>query len=62
MQKKLFAAPALTALVALPIAGYATFYLMQESPFNFGGEQVTDGPVVRQDATSAEPGEGEKRR
>jgi Ca-activated chloride channel homolog len=55
MQKKLFAAPALTALVALPIAGYATFYLMEESPFRFGGEQVTDGPAVRQDATSAEP-------
>ena len=30
MQKKLLAAPALTALVALPIAGYATFYLMEE--------------------------------
>ena len=54
MQKKLLTAPALTALVALPIAGYTTFYLMQESPFNFGAGQVTDGPVVRQDATSAE--------
>ena len=37
MQKKLLAAPALAGLVALPIAGYATFYLMEESPFNFGG-------------------------
>ena len=60
MQKKLLAAPALTALVALPIAGYATFYLMEESPFRFGGEQVTDGPVVRQDATSAEPAKEKK--
>jgi Ca-activated chloride channel family protein len=55
MQKKLLAAPALTALVALPIAGYTTFYLMQEQPFNFDGPVTTDGPVVRQDATSAEP-------
>src|SRR5688500_15851017 len=54
MQKKLIAAPALTALIALPIAGYAAFYLMEEPPFNFGGGQVTDGPVVRQEATSAE--------
>ena len=61
MQKKLLAAPALTALVALPIAGYATFYLMKDSPFNFGGGQVTDGPVVRQDATTpAEPAKEKK--
>ncbi len=60
MQKKLLAAPALTALVALPIAGYATFYLMEESPLRFGGELVTDGPVVRQDATSAEPAKEKK--
>jgi Ca-activated chloride channel family protein len=60
MQKKLLAAPALTALVALPIAGYTTFYLMQEQPFDFGGSQVTDGPVVRQDATSAEPAKEKK--
>ena len=25
--------------VALPIAGYATFYLMKESPFEFGGDE-----------------------
>ncbi len=60
MQKKLLATPALTALIALPIAGYTTFYLMQEQPFNFGGSQVTDGPVVRQDATSAEPAKEKK--
>ena len=60
MQKKLLAAPALTALVALPIAGYATFYLMEDSPLRFGGELVTDGPVVRQDATSAEPAKEKK--
>ncbi len=55
MQKKLLATPALAGLVALPIAGYATFYLMNESPFYFGADrQATDGPVVReQDATTA---------
>lgn len=41
MQKKFFATPAIAGLVALPIAGYATFYLMDGSPFNFnGGEAV----------------------
>jgi Ca-activated chloride channel family protein len=46
MQKKLYATPALATLVALPIAGYATFYMLQDSPFNFGGErQATDGPA-----------------
>ena len=33
MQRKLIAAPALAGLVALPIAGYAAFYLLEESPF-----------------------------
>jgi Ca-activated chloride channel family protein len=39
MQKKMIAAPALTGLVALPIAGYAAFHLMQEAAI--GG---LDGP------------------
>ncbi|WP_406872043.1 VWA domain-containing protein [Aminobacter sp. P9b] len=48
MQKKLIAAPALAGLVALPIAGYATFYLMEGSPFNFGADQeIAQAPVVR---------------
>ncbi|MEJ6784537.1 vWA domain-containing protein [Aminobacter sp. Piv2-1] len=53
MQKKLIAAPALAGLVALPIAGYATFYLMEQSPFQFSApeetelaRQRTDVPVV----------------
>ncbi|GLS28683.1 Ca-activated chloride channel family protein [Mesorhizobium albiziae] len=33
MQRKLIATPALAGLVALPVAGYATFYLLQEAPF-----------------------------
>ena len=58
MQKKLLATPALAGLVALPLAGYATFYLLENSPFSFGGDhQASDGPAVReqdkrQDATS----------
>ena len=55
MQNKLLATPALAGLVALPIAGYATFYLVNKSPFYFGADhQATDGPLVReQDATTA---------
>lgn len=59
MQKKLIAAPALTALIALPIAGYTTFHLMQDQTFNFGSEQVGDG-VISQEATSAEPAKEKK--
>lgn len=48
MQKKLIAAPALAGLVALPIAGYATFHLMEGSPFNFGADQeIAQAPAVR---------------
>lgn len=45
MQKKLLATPAIAGLVALPIAGYTTFYLMQDSPFSFGDHQVSDKPA-----------------
>jgi len=55
MQKKLLATPAIAGLVALPIAGYTAFYLMEESPFRFGGGEVAEAPVVRQEATTAEP-------
>ncbi|RWK55368.1 VWA domain-containing protein [Mesorhizobium sp.] len=52
MQKKLFATPAIAGLVALPIAGYATIYMLQEQPFYSGGdgkitETLTDKPVAR---------------
>jgi Ca-activated chloride channel family protein len=43
MQKKLFAAPAIAGLIALPIAGYATIYMLREQPFHFGGdEKITE--------------------
>ncbi|MES0028130.1 VWA domain-containing protein [Mesorhizobium sp. M0040] len=40
MQKKLFATPAIAGLVALPIAGYATIYMLGES--KFGGGKITE--------------------
>lgn len=42
MNKKMIAAPALAGLVALPIAGYATFALIQQSPVLFDGKQTVD--------------------
>ena len=57
MQKKLIAAPALAGLVALPIAGYATFYLMEQSPFQFSAPEETELARQRGEApaTAAEP-------
>ncbi|RWB69423.1 VWA domain-containing protein [Mesorhizobium sp.] len=43
MQRKLIATPAITALVALPIAGYATFQMLKEQPPVIGGK---DGKVT----------------
>ncbi|MEP9388479.1 VWA domain-containing protein [Mesorhizobium sp. KR9-304] len=60
MQKKLLATPAIAGLLALPIAGYTAFYLMEESPFRFGGQDSADGPMVRQEATSTEPAKENK--
>lgn len=47
MQKKLIAAPALAGLVALPIAGYATYHLVDRSPVNFGTEQEVAQDTVQ---------------
>ncbi|MCV3240900.1 vWA domain-containing protein [Mesorhizobium sp. ZC-5] len=50
MQKKLIATPAIAGLVALPIAGYATFYLLEESPFAVAPEKrisETDAPAEK---------------
>ncbi|TPL36335.1 VWA domain-containing protein [Mesorhizobium sp. B2-4-6] len=49
MQRKLIATPAITALVALPIAGYAAFEMLKEQPRIIGGngtvtETVADKP------------------
>ncbi|RWO34893.1 MAG: VWA domain-containing protein [Mesorhizobium sp.] len=55
MQKKLFATPAIAGLVALPIAGYATIYMLQEQPFYSGGDEkitetLADKPVATKKA------------
>ncbi|MCF6102523.1 vWA domain-containing protein [Mesorhizobium muleiense] len=56
MQKKLFATPAIAGLVALPIAGYATIYMLQEQPFYSGGDEkitetLADKPAAKAPAT-----------
>jgi len=54
MQKKMIAAPALTGLVALPIAGYAAFHLMQETAIGGLGGAQGDAPVVESTAVRQE--------
>ena len=50
MQKKLYATPALATLVALPLAGYTTYYLLRDSvPFAFNpGEEADTTPRQRE--------------
>ncbi|RVA21097.1 DUF3520 domain-containing protein [Mesorhizobium sp. M7D.F.Ca.US.004.03.1.1] len=57
MQKKLIATPALAGLVALPIAGYATFHLLREQPPKFGGDEKISETLADKPATlkPAEP-------
>ncbi|RWK00706.1 VWA domain-containing protein [Mesorhizobium sp.] len=55
MQRKLIATPAITALVALPIAGYAAFEMLKQQPPVIGGtgkitETVADKPVAQKPA------------
>ncbi|MDX8523938.1 von Willebrand factor type A domain-containing protein [Mesorhizobium sp. MSK_1335] len=52
MQRKLIATPAITALVALPIAGYAAFEMLKEQPPAVGGngtvtETLADKPAAQ---------------
>jgi Ca-activated chloride channel family protein len=51
MQKKLIATPALAGLVALPIAGYATFHLLREQPPKFGGDEKISETLADKPAT-----------
>ncbi|RUU74530.1 VWA domain-containing protein [Mesorhizobium sp. M7A.F.Ca.MR.362.00.0.0] len=59
MQKKLIATPALAGLVALPIAGYATFHLLREQPPKGGGDEKISETLADKPATvkptTAEP-------
>ena len=40
MHRKLVATPAIAGLVALPIAGYTAFHLLNERPFGFDGDRT----------------------
>ena len=51
MQKKLIATPAIAGLVALPIAGYATFQLLREQPPILGGGQTITETLADKPAT-----------
>ncbi len=56
MQKKLYATPALATLVALPLAGYTTFYLLQEgSPFVAGSDQQAATAPRKEKAEATAP-------
>ena len=59
MQKKLIATPALAGLIALPIAGYATFHLLRDQPPKFGGDEKISETLADKPATvkptTAEP-------
>ncbi|RWE40935.1 MAG: VWA domain-containing protein [Mesorhizobium sp.] len=57
MQRKLIATPAIAALVALPIAGYAAFEMLKEQPPAIGGndkisETLADKPVAQKPAAN----------
>ena len=56
MNRKLIATPAIAGLVALPIAGYVTLYMLEDSPFQFAtSHDVGGGPTQRLDATPPVP-------
>ncbi len=57
MQKKLYATPALATILALPVVGYTTYYLLQDSPFDFGaGQEVATVPAgEKKDAIATPP-------
>lgn len=58
MQKKLFPTPAIAGLVALPIAGYATIYMLGESKFSgpeFGGDDKITETLADKPATVKPP-------
>lgn len=69
MQKKLIATPAIAGLVALPIAGYATFHMLREQPSPFGGDEkitetladkpATSGPAINAPAKEKQAPEGD---
>jgi Ca-activated chloride channel family protein len=66
MQKKLIATPAIAGLVALPIAGYATFHMLREQPLPFGDDEkitetLADKPAINAPAKEKQAPEGDKK-
>src|SRR3954453_17713926 len=71
MQKKLIATPAIAGLVALPIAGYATFHMLREQPLPFGSDEkitetladkpATNGPAINAPVKEKQAPEGDKK-
>ncbi|MEI9428100.1 vWA domain-containing protein [Mesorhizobium sp. Cs1299R1N3] len=62
MQKKLIATPAIAGLVAVPIAGYATFHMLREQPSPFGGDEkitetLADKPATLKPLAKQAPGD-----
>ena len=64
MQKKLYATPAIAGLVALPIAGYATFHMLQLQPSPFSGDEKITETLADKPATVKEVpvAEGDKQK
>ena len=62
MNGKHFATPAIAGLLVLPIAGYAAWYLMQESPFAWRLDRQSDeGPAQPGEIAAVEPETAEAR-
>ncbi len=57
MNKKMYATPAIAGLLALPIAGYTTYYMMKDSPFAFDPEKKIGETTERQGETADKKGE-----
>ncbi|CAG1000354.1 MAG: VWA domain-containing protein [Rhizobiaceae bacterium] len=58
MNKKLMSAPAIAGLMALPIAGYVTYYMMQENPYRFGADNDVAETGGQGTLLPAKPAEG----
>ncbi len=54
MQKKLSATPAIAGLLVLPVAGYVTWQLVEETPFGLGRNDAGNAPVVETKAPAPE--------
>ena len=51
MNKKMYATPAIAGLLALPMAGYATYYMMKDSPFAFEPDKKIGETAEKQGQT-----------